>query len=161
MLSCCIQWSTLKPKVRNLRPSARIHMDSPEEFFQKSMDSHHTTKGPFILHCNCIVLLHRNCDVTALLCRIKVKFILTRNVVMLRWLVTESNQYIGTATQLQCSMNGPLVWKTERFMRINLDSCSLSCKNGFSDSYLIFDPETEAEQHRHDPSLWWEQPKCS
>ena len=56
--------------------------------------------------------------------------------------------------QLQCSMYGPLVWKTEKFMRIHLDSCNLSCENGFSDSHLISDPETEAEQHRPDPGLW-------
>ena len=55
-------------------------------------------------HC---ILLHRNCDFTALQCRMKVKFILTWNAVKLRWLATESNGYIGTATQLRCSMNGP------------------------------------------------------
>ena len=65
---------------------------------------------------------------------------------MLQWLAAESSQYIGTATQLQWSMNGPLVWKTEKFMRIHL-----SCENGFSDSHLISDPETEAEQHRMIP----------
>ena len=56
-------------------------------------------------HCT---ILHRNCDVTALRCRMKVKFILTWNAVMLRWLASESTRYIGTATQLLCSMNGPL-----------------------------------------------------
>ena len=70
------------------------------------------SKGPFILHRNCVALqhctaLHRNCDVTALWCHMKVKFILTWNAVMLRWLLAESNQYIGTATQLRCSINGP------------------------------------------------------
>ena len=77
---------------------------------------------------------------------------------MLQWLAAESSQYIGTTTQLQCSMNGPLVWKTEKFMRVHLDSCNLSCE---MDSHLISDPETEAEQHRPDPSLWWVQPKRS
>ena len=115
--------------VRNLRPSARIHLDSLGEFSQESMDSRHITKGPFILRCNCTVLphctaLHRNCNVTALRCRIKVKFILTQNAVMLQWLAAESNQYIGTATRLQCSMNRPLVWKTENFLWIHLDSCN-------------------------------------
>ena len=70
------------------------------------------TEGPFILRLNCVALphctlLHRNCDVTALRCLMKVKFILTWNVAMLRWLAAESNQYISTATQLGCSMNGP------------------------------------------------------
>ena len=111
--------------VRNLRPSARIHLDSLGEFSQESIDSCHITKGPFILRRNCTVLphctaLHRNCNVTALRCRIKVKFILTQNAVMLQWLAAESNRYIDTATQLQCSMNGPLVWKTEKFMFIYL-----------------------------------------
>ena len=56
--------------------------------------------GPFILCRNCVVLphctlLHRNCDVTALilLCCMKVKFILTWNAVMLWWLAAESNWY--------------------------------------------------------------------
>ena len=115
--------------VRNLRPSARIHLDSLGEFSQESMDSRYITKGPFILRRNCTVLphctaLHRNCNVTALQCCIKVKFILTQNAVMLQWLAAESNQYINTATQLQCSMSGPLVWKTEKFMWIHLDSCN-------------------------------------
>ena len=40
------------------------------------------SKGPFILHHNCVALphctlLHTNCDVTALRCRMKVKLILT------------------------------------------------------------------------------------
>ena len=50
-------------------------------------------KGPFILRHNCVslshctcILLHRNCDVTALRCRMKVKFILTWHAVTLRWL---------------------------------------------------------------------------
>ena len=67
----------------------------------------------FILHHNYVALphctlLHRSCDVTALRCCIKVKFILTWNAVKLRWLVAESNRYIDTATQLRCGMNGPL-----------------------------------------------------
>ena len=66
------------------------------------------SKDPFILHCNCValphcILLRRNCDVTALRCRMKVKFILTWNGVKLGWLAAESNRYIGTATQLWCS----------------------------------------------------------
>ena len=56
----------------------------------------------------CRIFLHRNCDVTELRCRMKVKFILTWNAVMQQWLAAESNWYIGTATQLRCSVNGPL-----------------------------------------------------
>ena len=68
--------------------------------------------------CNCVALPHctllqRICNVTALRCRMKVKFILARNAVKLRWLVAESNRYIGTTTQLRCSMNGPLGWGCE------------------------------------------------
>ena len=55
----------------------------------------------------CIGTLHRNCNVTVLRCRMKVKFILTWNVVML-WVAAESDQYIGTTMQLRCSMNGSL-----------------------------------------------------
>ena len=63
--------------------------------------------------CNRVALPHctqlrRNCD-TALRCRMKVNLILTWNVWMLQGLVVESNWYIGTATHLRCSMNGPLV----------------------------------------------------
>ena len=63
--------------------------------------------------CNCVVLpyctlLHRNCNVTALHCHMKVKFILTWYVVMQWWLAAESSWYISTETQLGCSMNGPL-----------------------------------------------------
>ena len=61
-------------------------------------------KRPTKLRRNCIALLHstflhRNCNVTALQCRIKVEFILTWNWVMLGWLSAERNQYIGTTTQ--------------------------------------------------------------
>ena len=73
------------------------------------------TWGPLILHHNCVALphcnlLHRSCDVTStvLQFRMKVKFILTWNAVMLLWLAAESNLYIGITTQLRCSMNRPL-----------------------------------------------------
>ena len=50
------------------------------------------TKGLFILHRNCVAALHPSacyCDVTALQCCMKVKFILTWNAVKLRWLAAE------------------------------------------------------------------------
>ena len=59
----------------------------------------------------CVAALHPTAQklrCTALRCRMKVKFILTWNAVMLRSLAAESNRYIGTATQLRCSMIGPL-----------------------------------------------------
>ena len=64
--------------------------------------SYYATICVALPHCT---RLHRNYDVTALRCRMKVKFILTWNAVKLRWLAAESNRYISTATQLQCSMN--------------------------------------------------------
>ena len=76
-------------------------------------------------------LLHKNCGVTALQCRMKVKFILTWNAFKLRWLAAESNQYIVTAMQLWC------IWmdlKANRFLgfifiKRNLYSCSKNVKN--------------------------------
>ena len=56
----------------------------------------------------CRTALSRNCHVTALRGCIKVKFILTWNLVMLWWLAAGSNQYISTATQPNVSMNRPL-----------------------------------------------------
>ena len=67
--------------------------------------SYHAAILLTLSHCT---KLHRNYDVTPLLCRMKVKFILTWKAVMLQWLAAESNRYIGTATQLRCRMNGPL-----------------------------------------------------
>ena len=69
-------------------------------FFELALHVHVITKGPFILRCNCVALphcnlLHRNCDVTALRCRMKIKFILTWNAVMLWWLTAESNWYMA------------------------------------------------------------------
>ena len=71
------------------------------------------SKVPFILRRHCVALpcctfLHRNCDVTVLRSRMKVEFIITWNEVLVRWLATESNSYIGTATQRNVSKNGPL-----------------------------------------------------
>ena len=68
--------------------------------------------GPFTLHRNCVGLphctfLHRNCDVFALRCRMKVKIHFSSCAMKLRCFAAESNQYIGTATQLRYSMNGP------------------------------------------------------
>ena len=83
--------------------------------------------GPFILLHNCVLLphctlLHRNCDVTALPCRMKVKLILTWSAVNLWWLAAESNWYIGTATQLRCSMTRQKLTVTS--MPILLDALS-------------------------------------
>ena len=59
----------------------------------------------------CVAALHRPAQklrcYCILLCRVKVKFILTRNAVMLRWLAAEGNRYSGTEAQLRRSMNGP------------------------------------------------------
>ena len=83
--------------------------------------------GPFILHRNCVALphctlLHRNCDVTALRCRMKVKFISTWNAVMLRWLAAERSWHIDTATQLRCtcSMNRPYICVMTQLIQISL-----------------------------------------
>ena len=51
------------------------------------------------LRCYCTVVSHES------------KFILTWNAVMPQWLVPENNRYIGTKTQLRCSMNGHLYHK--------------------------------------------------
>ena len=82
--------------------------------------------GPFILCRNCVALpqcnvLHRNCDVTALWCHMKVKLILIWNDVMLQWLAAESNQYTSTTTQWNVRMNRPLGTLT-----IKRNSCSSS-----------------------------------
>ena len=95
-----------------IRLPSFAHHHSQYKVVCQNCQTFHFTKGPFILRCNCVALphytlLHRNCDVTPLQYRMKVKFILTWNAVMLRWLAAKSNRYIGTATQLRCSMNGP------------------------------------------------------
>ena len=105
-------------------------------------------KGPFILRCNCVALpqctlLHRNCDVTALWCRMKVNFILTWNAVKLWWLAAESNQYISTATQLRCSMNEPLKYQhgsASHFARVCL--CHWLQRNNSIISLIVWQAQT-------------------
>ena len=68
-------------------------------------------KCPVILYRNCVALphstlLHRNCDVTALWCRMKVKFILTWNAVKLRWLAAEI-KVIDLSTPQRKPIKGP------------------------------------------------------
>ena len=67
-------------------------------------------KGPFILGRNCVALphctlLHRNCDVTALRCRMKVHFNLKCGEAVVTCGRKYCNRYIGTTTRLRCSMN--------------------------------------------------------
>ena len=104
----CVKCATTElPRVIAERP---IHLSSSNgwaEFWpvpMKFLVFH--IKGSFILCCKWVALphctlLHRNCHVTALRCQRKVKLILTWNVVMLWWLVAESNRCISTATQLE------------------------------------------------------------
>ena len=101
-------------------------------------------KGPFILQHNRVVLmhctlLHRNWDVTALRCRMEVKFIWTSNLVMLQWLAAETNRCIGSVSQLRgCSINGPWVRFEKKHKMITV--CVESMESGSDVNQLQYIP---------------------
>ena len=75
------------------------------------------TKGPFILHCNCVAVLiywllsaASHCSITAFWVKMNLTFMWHRNAVTLQFLCRAVQ--CGNTVQLRRSMNGPLViWR--------------------------------------------------